>query len=105
MRSFEQTTYRNDTQNPARAYEAMLHIGPLLIPPHQSSLQLESLKQTQIASEFGDRVTHYWQCIATPGNSEHAGVQEPMDAPNIRQCQIAPIVDVQVRIQIVGPHM
>ena len=105
IRAFEQPTYRTDTQHPLAAHEAMLHETPTRIPAEHARMNLEFFEQLQIATKFRDRVADDRHGPLAMRHLDSAGAYEPMHARNIRERKVAAIVDVQIQVEIVRPHM
>jgi hypothetical protein len=67
-------------------------------------MNLERLKQLEIMTKLGDCIANDRDRFMLPCNPKHAGTHEPMDAANVGERKIAPVVNVDVEIQVVWPN-
>src|SRR3984957_21303659 len=102
--SLEYAANHDHPEHAPAAHETMFNESPLALPADKAGMNLEALKQLQVAAKFGDRVAHNRERLALPRNGQGAAEHEPLQAADIGKRQIAAVVDVQIQIQVVRPN-
>lgn len=104
VRSFEYTANGNHPDHALMTDEAMFDKSPLTIPANEARVDLKGLKCFEIAAKLGDRIANHREGFLAARNGKRAGQREPVDAADVGECKISPVIDVEVYIQVIWPY-
>ena len=104
IRSFEHSANCNHADHAMVTHEAMLDKCPLAIPAYQARLNLDGLKCLEIAAKLGDCIAHHREGSLPSRDAKRAALQEPVDASDVGERKISTVVDMEVYVQVIGPH-
>jgi len=85
-------------------HEAMLDKCPLAIPAYQARLNLDGLKCFEIAAKLGDCIAHHGERFLLSSNAKDTRSHEPMQAANVCERKISPVIDVKIYVEVIWPN-
>src|ERR1700712_361717 len=99
----EYAAHANEAAHVVVHQKAVLEEDAALLPAEQPRLDLERLQQLELAPELRERIGDDRQGAKAPGARQHTRAHEPSDATEIGERQVAPVVYVEIRVDIVRP--
>jgi hypothetical protein len=94
----------NHSNHSTLAHEAVFEEPASAVPADCARVNLESLKYFEVMTKLCERIANHRKRLVLSCNSENAGTHNSMRASNVGERKISTVVDVEIKVQVVGPY-